>query len=182
MEKIYDDYKNTDYLKVTVLREKFEEVNGYYITLGYRQIEIKEDKVYGNLLHLVFARPHNIENKDRLQYLQVKLESHLNALSRNEEKRHTKSLVVSLSIAVIVVALVTIGLSIAFNINAKSGLIVFGTILTVIGFFVGVSAIRPIVKIYQKEKVDYQVKLAKNQSEITLILEEIKRLVKINEE
>ena len=45
MGKIYDDYKNTDYLEVTVLREKLEEVNGYYITLGYKQISCCEDKV-----------------------------------------------------------------------------------------------------------------------------------------
>lgn len=182
MGKIYDDYKNTDYLEVTVLREKLEEVNGYYTTLGYKQISCKEDKVYGNLLHLVFARPHNIENKDRLQYLQVKLESHINSLSKVEEKKHEKSLIVSLIVGCVTMALFIIGLTLALNQQAKSGVVVLGVVLSVVSFIVGVGSIKPISDIYKKENADFKVKIAKNESEIAFILEEIKRLVKTDEE
>ena len=81
----------------------------------------------------------------------------------------------------VTLALFIIGLTLSLNQQAKSGGVVLGVILSVVSFIAGVSSIKPISDIYKKENADYSVKIAKNETEIAFILEEIKRLVKIDE-
>lgn len=74
--KPYDiapDYEN-DRIDVAVKRDKQEEFCRSYREFGWELAESRPDARYGNIVHLVFRRPHALPNKDALQLLQVRLE------------------------------------------------------------------------------------------------------------
>lgn len=85
------DHKNYDYLTITAKVEREEEIIASYATLGWETVEITEDKRFFDLDTIEFRRPHKIENKDRLQLLQVKLETLLNKFGVLEHKKKAKS-------------------------------------------------------------------------------------------
>ena len=85
------DHKNYDYLTITAKVEREEEIIAYYATLGWEKVKVTEDKRFFDLDVVEFRRPHKVENKDRLQLLQVKLETLLNTYGALRHKRKAKS-------------------------------------------------------------------------------------------
>ena len=85
------DHKNYDYLTITAKVEREEEIIASYATLGWEKVKVTEDKRFFDLDVVEFRRPHKVENKDRLQLLQVKLETLLNTYGALRHKRKAKS-------------------------------------------------------------------------------------------
>ena len=85
------DHKNYDYLTITAKVEREAEIIASYATLGWETVSVSEDKKFFDLDVIEFRRPHKIENKDRLQLLQVKLETLLNKYGVLRHKRKAKS-------------------------------------------------------------------------------------------
>ncbi|MCD8309032.1 MAG: hypothetical protein LUD19_04175 [Clostridia bacterium] len=81
-----EDYMNEDSLSVAVKADVAEEMKKWYSAFGWTLTEEQPDKVYIDLVHMKFARPHKIENKDRLQLLQVRFEMMLNLISRTKRR------------------------------------------------------------------------------------------------
>ena len=85
------DYEKYDYIEIIVKKENVDEVVSSYGKFLWKEISRKEDRRYSDVLHVSFYRAHNIENKDRLQLLQVYYEFALNERAELNEKKHHKS-------------------------------------------------------------------------------------------
>lgn len=75
-----------DTILIKSKRQAAEHIIERYGDFGWTLTERKDDKVYENIVHLTFSRPHFLENKDELQLLQVKLEIAYNTMGRLSSK------------------------------------------------------------------------------------------------
>ena len=80
------NFNEFDRITVTTKTEKIEKIVNDYSLFGWKWIEKEYDLVFSNVVHLTFERPHRIENKDRLQYVQVCYEQKMNDLADLERK------------------------------------------------------------------------------------------------
>ena len=107
MEK---DYNNYDYLSVSVNSEQLNRILQCYRALGWTEIKTEEDRQYYGMNYVRLRRPHKIKNKDRLQFLQVRMESSINSLVAITKRAHIKSNAVASLSVVLVLALAALGL------------------------------------------------------------------------
>jgi len=115
MGKIKYDNENYDYLSITLQTEKVDEMVSVYKNFLWEEVSRLENKNNPNVCYLTFKRPHNVENKDRLQYLQVVMENSINDFSSRFVNKHLKSLLFSTILAVLFVSALV--LSILFLVN-----------------------------------------------------------------
>jgi hypothetical protein len=117
------DINNFDYLSVSVKSEQLDRIMHCYRSLGWSEVKREDDRQYYDMKYVLLSRPHKIRNKDRLQYLQVKMETKINAISQIRVKRHIGS------------TCVTIGLCVFMFLFALSGILAYfllsGTMATV---------------------------------------------------
>ena len=85
------DYNEYDHLRLTVKKDKVNEVVSAYNAFLFEEVERGEDKRYSDVFHLDLKRPHKIPNKDKLQYLQVQYEWAINKRAKAENEKHYKS-------------------------------------------------------------------------------------------
>ena len=104
------DYNNYDYLSVSVNSDQLSRILQCYRALGWTEIKTEEDRQYYGMNYVRLRRPHKIENKDRLQYLQVRMESSVNSLVSITKRAHIKSNSVIAISVVLVLALIALGL------------------------------------------------------------------------
>jgi hypothetical protein len=87
------DYNNFDYLSVSVKSEELDKILYCYKILGWKEMRREDDRDDADMKYLTLYRAHLIANKDRLQYLQVRMESLLNSFAAIRTKCHEKSAV-----------------------------------------------------------------------------------------
>ncbi len=104
------DYNNYDYLSVSVNSDQLSRILQCYRALGWTEIKTEEDRQYYGMNYVRLRRPHKIENKDRLQYLQVRMESSVNSLVSITKRAHIKSNSVIAISVVLVLALIALSL------------------------------------------------------------------------
>ena len=95
------DYNNFDYLSVSVKSDQLSRILQCYRVLGWTEVKTEDDKRYYDMSYVRLRRPHKIPNKDRLQYLQVRMESAINSLVEIVGRAHVKSTAV-ISVLVII--------------------------------------------------------------------------------
>lgn len=117
------DYKNYDYLSVSVRNDQFERILSCYNALGWRVVRHEGDRQYYNMKFVVFRRPHKIENKDRLQYLQVRMENAINSISVVAFKRHRRSTVVGIMLSILMSCLFALGMWLFFWLKGETGFV-----------------------------------------------------------
>lgn len=100
------NYKEFDYQTIVVKTEKKEQLIDNYSSFGWTKIEEKPHKQFDNLVEITFSRPHIIENKDELQFLQVNLEYEVNREAKLIKNKHSKSLIFALSMMVLISMLI----------------------------------------------------------------------------
>ena len=108
------DYRNYDRLFVTVKLNKLDELEECYRALGWECVDSRDDSVYRGRVHLVYRRPHRIENKDKLQLLQVYLESALNDEGRLESRAMPLTAATGIITGFVTLALVALGLCLMY--------------------------------------------------------------------
>ncbi len=91
MDKMKRDYENNDYIEIIVKKENVDEVVASYGKFLWKEYYRKEDARYNDVIHVCFYRARNIQNKDRLQLLQVYYEFALNERAEAFDKKHHKS-------------------------------------------------------------------------------------------
>ena len=72
----------SDTISIKSKKRASEHIIARYGDFGWTLTDRKEDKLYGDIVHLTFSRPHCIKNKDELQLMQVRLEIAYNAMGR----------------------------------------------------------------------------------------------------
>ena len=85
------DYNNYDYLAVSVKSDQLNRILHCYRALGWTEVKTVDDREYYNMKYVRLRRPHKIANKDRLQYLQVRMEGAINSLVEMVNRAHLKS-------------------------------------------------------------------------------------------
>jgi Na+/H+ antiporter NhaC len=100
--------------------------------------------------YLLLSRPHKIENKDRLQYLQVKMETSINNISRTSAHRHFKSIAVIALLTVLALAALGVGLFFFIGMQGSVSLS-FGIIFCALCLIFLVALIYPLVTMRKRE-------------------------------
>ncbi len=85
------DYANYDYLAVSVKSDQLNRILQCYRALGWTEVKTEDDRDYYDMKYVRLRRPHKITNKDRLQYLQVRMERAINSLVEISNRAHAKS-------------------------------------------------------------------------------------------
>ncbi len=111
--KLIKDHDNFDYLSVSLKREYSKMIMKCYHALGWKDEHTEADKDYADMKYVLFSRPHNMPNKDRLQYIQVRMESILNRASERSIKRHSKSTALAVLLGIFGLLFVAAGLCLA---------------------------------------------------------------------
>ena len=85
------DYNIYDFLAVSVKSDQLNRILHCYRALGWTEVKTVDDREYYNMKYVRLRRPHKIANKDRLQYLQVRMEGAINSLVEIVNRAHLKS-------------------------------------------------------------------------------------------
>lgn len=154
------DHKNYDYLTITAKVEREAEIIASYATLGWETVSVSEDKKFFDLDVIEFRRPHKIENKDRLQLLEVKLETLLNKYGVLRHKRKAKSATFGLVGGIFGCIALAAGIALLVTEIAELAAVVTGAIAIVIGL-----AMLTVVGVFMRrvaetEARDYSEKMA----------------------
>lgn len=175
------DYQNYDYIEIIAKTDSADEIVNSYSILGWTENYRKEDRKYNDVIHISFSRPHKIENKDRLQLLQVYYENVLNDKAYLEEKKHFKSRIfISLVIAMAMALLCGIG-TLVFLLSPILSYIISGLVILALalGLFFIIKRIRKLIK---HEKLIFENKNNEFDIKIKEIMQEVKALRGINYE
>jgi len=165
------DYSNFDYLSLTVKKESAEEVIASYGAFCWQETERKEDKQYHDVLHLTFKREHKINNKDRLQYLQVAFEALINERSQLKSRKHNKSNAV-ISTAGALFGCVLVGIiALVLYINSTLA-IVLGSVMVAFEAALALAGIFTFRRLRKKERKVYSDRKEKLDKEINSMLAE----------
>lgn len=169
------DINKYDYLSVSVKTDSEEEMIARYKTFGWELIEQFDDKQFSDIAVINFRRAHAILNKDRLQYLQVGMETAVNNLSKYKQNKHSFSLALGLSLGVFDCALLSGG--IVLIVLSALWSIIIGCLMTVIAIVVFVGTLTALKKIIPKENLRYDGVTEKTHRELSLIEKEAAELV-----
>ena len=175
------DYKNYDYLDIIVKKDNACEIINAYSAFLWEKIEEKDDRHYNDVVHLTFKRDINIENKDRLAYLQVNYETALNKRAEINYKKHSKTKIAICNVAFCSLAtLFGIGVFIYFLKSLLS--IVIASIFVISLFVLNFFSIKRIRKKFLKENIDCENKTKIINTEIEEILQIVNKLFDKNQE
>ena len=172
------DHKNFDYLTLLVKKKDVENIIKYYKSFGWQIYEKKEDEKYDDTLIITFCRAHKLKNKDRLQLLQVRLESKLNELGKCEKYKYSKSTIFGLTAGIGLLLLLSLGIFLMAEQNtifSRFG----GIIITIIS---SVLLVLMLIKIDQLKKSDnekYIEQIKSINTEISSICDMSKKLVEV---
>lgn len=147
------DYKNYDALRVSVKERHVDELISAYRAFGWAPTEMKGDEVYDDVIDMSFVRPHNVENKDDLQYLQVCAEMEINKRDKLSRKKHSRSSSVGLVLGISGVALIVFGIYLALVGSALY--VVSGAALGVLGCVACVFCPILTKKFVREEKIEF---------------------------
>lgn len=163
MKNLEYDYHKLDRLSVSLNSVITEEILICYRALGWKQAERTEDVQFGNVEHFEFFRPHDIKGKDRLQLLQVTMETEVNNLAHATVNKHVYSLAAGICMGLLCLALVVWGvlLSALFYRSAGAPALVWGIVLGVLGVAAFVFSGFFVYKIVQRENERYEKSVRK---------------------
>lgn len=85
------DYKNYDYLNVSVKKSRVQALVDMYTAFLWEEIEREEHDWYDDILNITFRRAHAVPGKDELQFLQVCAESEFNRIDKLLHTKHFAS-------------------------------------------------------------------------------------------
>lgn len=147
------DIFDTDYIKVSGKIQAADHIIERYGDFGWTLTERKDDKLYCDVTHMSFSRPHFIENKDELQLLQVRLEIAYNNTGKYTRKMSSRAVAIG-NILGLIAILLTVGGVLLLLTNGILPL-VFGCIQCVLGVAAGVAGALIGYKIYKRDKKKY---------------------------
>lgn len=165
------DYVNYDYIMVSVKEDKYDPIIRCYEKLGWERVQSNEDAVYYNLVTVIFRRPHKVMKKDRLQLLQVWMETQINDIASASKGKHTFSIVSGLVLYFIYVAFVVSGCLVA---TLCSGAILFwvGLSIAALGILLAAISVYPLCRRVRKENAVYEARVRTASNELENYMQE----------
>ncbi|MCD8373443.1 MAG: hypothetical protein LUD27_09125 [Clostridia bacterium] len=104
-----ENYMSFDSLSIAVKAGAAEDMKTWYGAFGWNVEKEYGDKIYGDIVHMDFTRPHKIEHKDRLQLLQVRFEMLINLIARAGRRGNVKTGVTAAALFLLGAAIVVCG-------------------------------------------------------------------------
>lgn len=169
------DYKNNDKFSLYVKKEKVQEIINYYLNFGWSLYDEIDDDRYEDLKVITLVRPHKINNKDELQFLQVHIEENLNKLGKLERNKNSKITALGLIMGLLSIALISIGIYVCIrnktivNFNIGICLCIFGLLLLILELVI-------LPKFVSREIKKYEIKHKELNDEIKSICAKAKLL------
>lgn len=160
------DYKKDDCIFVSIKTPLFKEVLNAYKNFGWRVVLVEEDKKYSDVVNVQLLRRHDIENKDKLQLMQVYLEKSINTLGTLSKNKNVKSTLLAILSGFIGCVLIAVGLVLALVYTNVTN-IVLGSATVVAGLSVIVVYIIKMKKMIKREEERYKIRIANVLSSIT---------------
>lgn len=166
------DYNEYDSISLALKENESERMLSYYKAFGWSEYEKKEDKRYFDIVHIKLMRRHKIPNKDKLQLLQVKMESLVNSFASVRKNKHSKSVISALSLGILALGILVLGIILLIN-RSLIPLAVAMIILSAVSPLAIVPFVKSTVK---KEKQSFAAKFKEMTSEISEIISRAKKL------
>lgn len=144
------DHNNYDYLAVSVKSDQLSRILHCYRALGWTEIKTEEDRQYYDMNYVRLRRPHRIANKDRLQYLQVRMENSINSLVAITNRAHIKSNGIAAAGTLATLAIAALGL---WLVIARAGALrIFGLVCVGLSLAVAIAATVAVYVMRRREK------------------------------
>ncbi len=144
------DYVNYDYMQAVLKKKYAEKIKECYRAFGWEIIDREEDSRYDDVYNVFFSRPHKLEHKDELHYMQVELEAHFDEISKVNRKFLPKSFFCALFTFITFLGFFAGGLCMAFLFEGTA-YFVGGLVLACIGSAAGIAGVILSVKVRKKE-------------------------------
>lgn len=112
------DIEKFDYLSVSLKSDYADKLTECYHALGWKAAYAEDDKDYADMKYVLFSRPHVFPNKDRLQYVQVRMEHILNRASEKYIRKHSRSTAFAVTLGVFALVFAAAGLCLFFLLNS----------------------------------------------------------------
>lgn len=162
-----------DYLNVVVKKDKIDDIIEKYESFGWVKIETKQHPQYENLIDVEFSRPHKIKHKDALQFLQVNMEVNVINQGRIEKTKHSKSLIMSITLCIISLACF-VNSVLAWLYMRPLNKIIVGSLFVVAGLACLILVPILLRKLLKKENLQYEEKSKEYTSTINDIINKAK--------
>lgn len=159
------DLFEKDFISVKGKKQAAEQIIARYGDFGWELVERYDDKLYCDITHMSFTRPHLIENKDELQLLQVRLEIAFNNTGKYAQKAKSRALIFGNIFGLLAAAFAVCGVVLFLLVEGVLP-IVFGSIMCFFGVVIGVAGGIVGYLMYKKDKRKYAL----------LIQEEVKKI------
>lgn len=144
------DHNNYDYLAVSVKSDQLSRILHCYRALGWTEIKTEEDRQYYDMNYVRLRRPHRIANKDRLQYLQVRMENSINSLVAITNRAHIKSNGIAAAGTLATLAIAALGL---WLVIARAGALrIFGWVCVGLSLAVAIAVTVAVYVMRRREK------------------------------
>jgi hypothetical protein len=168
-------------LTILTKKDKLYEILKVYKSFGWEDVEQAEDKIYDDTLTVTLRRNHKIKNKDKLQLLQVHMESKLMELEKCQKYKFSKSISLGLTLGLGLVAVLVLGILLmatGFTVYAKFG----GVILTIMSSILMVFLMTTLHKFVKEENVEFEKKSKIINKNIVDFCESAKKLLEVKNE
>ena len=143
-----------DTISVKSKKQAAEHIVRRYGDFGWKLTEKNDDRLYEDVTHMTFTRPHFLENRDKLQLLQVRLEIAYNNMGKLSSKSRVRASLFSSLFALLCVSCVAGGLVLILLLDGLLP-IIFGSLFCVVGLAVCVLGGIFSHRIYRKDKKKY---------------------------
>ena len=143
-----------DTISVKSKKSASEHIIGRYGDFGWTLIKREDDKLYENISHLTFTRPHCVKNKDKLQLLQVRLEIAYNDMGRYSHKISVRTALFGSLFGLLSAGLCAGGVLLFLLIEGLLP-IIFGALTCALGIAVGIFCAKFCNRVYKRNKDKY---------------------------
>jgi Flp pilus assembly protein TadB len=165
------DYNNFDYLSISVKIDELDKILYCYKVLGWKERKREDDRDEEDMKYIALFRPHAIANKDRLQYLQVRMESLLNSFASIRAKCYTKSTLAAVITGICAYLFLACGLCLLFLFDwwlpVAAAIVCFSVAAGFIGW-----QFYFLIFVRKKERANASVKYSQTLKEIESLIDE----------
>lgn len=148
------DIFTNDFINVQGRKQAKEHIISRYGDFGWQLVGQKDDRLYCDITHLSFTRPHFIENKDELQLMQVRLEVAFNKMGKYTRKITSRAVTAGNCFSLLAI-LSAVGGVLLFILGSGYLSLVFGSLLVVLGVALGVTGGFVGYRLYKSDKKRY---------------------------
>lgn len=150
-QRNYDEY---DYMRILINKDVFDEIMLSYSCFGWEVNEKRSSSVFSDTIEVTLRRSRWIKQKDKLQLMQVYMESGYADIGKLRKNKYRRSTILGLSVGL----LATLMLCLFINFTVKSShvaTLVCGIIVCVLIFAVLVRLIFALFSIKKTEDKQY---------------------------